>query len=136
MKALSIRQPWAWLIVNGFKDIENRRWNTKYRGKVLIHASSQLTKMEYQTAVELIFSIKPDIFLPSFEELQRGGIIGIATITGTCESSPSPWFFGPVGFQLRDGQPLPFYPMRGRLSFFDTNLSMGKYGLLVPEVKS
>ena len=135
MKALSIRQPWAWLIVNGFKDFENRRWNTKYRGQVLIHASSQLTKMEYQTAAELIFSINPDIFLPSFEELQRGGIIGIATIAGTCESSPSPWFFGPVGFQLRDGQPLPFYPMRGRLSFFDTNLSMGKYGLLVPEVK-
>ena len=26
MKALSIRQPWAWLIVNGYKDVENRTW--------------------------------------------------------------------------------------------------------------
>ncbi|WP_245839042.1 ASCH domain-containing protein [Yersinia kristensenii] len=40
MKALSIRQPWAWLIVNGYKDIENRTWNTKCRGPVLIHAST------------------------------------------------------------------------------------------------
>ena len=34
---LSIRQPWAWLIVNGYKDIENRTWSTRFRGKVLIH---------------------------------------------------------------------------------------------------
>lgn len=30
---LSIRQPWAWLIVNGYKDIENRTWPTHFRGK-------------------------------------------------------------------------------------------------------
>ena len=39
MKAISIKQPWASLIVHGIKDIENRTWATKYRGKVLIHAS-------------------------------------------------------------------------------------------------
>lgn len=38
MKALSIRQPWAWLIATGRKDIENRIWKTNYRGKFLIHA--------------------------------------------------------------------------------------------------
>ena len=37
-KALSIQQPWAWLIVNDHKDIENRDWRTHYRGPVLIHA--------------------------------------------------------------------------------------------------
>jgi len=41
MKALSIRQPWAWLLVEGFKDIENRTWKTNYRGSFLIHASKQ-----------------------------------------------------------------------------------------------
>jgi ASCH domain len=40
MKALPIRQPYAWLIVNGHKDIENRAWPTKFRGRVLIHASA------------------------------------------------------------------------------------------------
>ena len=39
MKAISIKQPWASLIAHGIKDIENRTWATKYRGKVLIHAS-------------------------------------------------------------------------------------------------
>jgi hypothetical protein len=38
VKALSIRQPWAWLIVTGYKDIENRSWRTNYRGPLLIHA--------------------------------------------------------------------------------------------------
>jgi hypothetical protein len=40
MKVIVIRQPWAWLIVNGFKDIENRSWATRYRGPLLIQASA------------------------------------------------------------------------------------------------
>mgnify|MGYP002359850962 FL=1 len=38
MKALSIRQPWAGLIIHGYKDIENRDWPTRYRGPLLVHA--------------------------------------------------------------------------------------------------
>ena len=37
MKAISIRQPWAWLIVHGYQDVENRTWSTKHRGPILIH---------------------------------------------------------------------------------------------------
>ena len=39
MKVLSIRQPWAWLIMTGLKDVENRTWNTDFRGQFAIHAS-------------------------------------------------------------------------------------------------
>jgi hypothetical protein len=39
MRALSIRQPWAELIVRGIKDVENRSWLTHHRGPLLIHAS-------------------------------------------------------------------------------------------------
>ncbi len=39
MKALSIRQPWADLIVDGRKTIETRKWNTGYRGWFWVHAS-------------------------------------------------------------------------------------------------
>lgn len=35
MIALSIRQPWAWHILHSGKDIENRDWPTKFRGRVL-----------------------------------------------------------------------------------------------------
>jgi len=38
MKALTIKQPWASLIVNKYKEYEFRSWKTKYRGKILIHA--------------------------------------------------------------------------------------------------
>lgn len=41
MKALSIKQPWASLIAHGIKDIENRTWSTRYRGRIYIHASGQ-----------------------------------------------------------------------------------------------
>ena len=34
--AIAIRQPWAWLIVNGYKEIENRSWRTRVRGPLLI----------------------------------------------------------------------------------------------------
>jgi hypothetical protein len=39
MKILTVRQPWASLIVAGLKDVENRPWNTKYRGRLGIHAA-------------------------------------------------------------------------------------------------
>ena len=39
MKVLTIKNPWASLIINGYKKYEFRSWKTKYRGKILIHAS-------------------------------------------------------------------------------------------------
>ncbi len=42
LQAISIRQPWAWLVVNGYKDIENRDWKTDYRGRILIHVGRQM----------------------------------------------------------------------------------------------
>lgn len=38
MKALTVRQPWAWAIINGGKDVENRNRKTNYRGRLYIHA--------------------------------------------------------------------------------------------------
>jgi predicted transcriptional regulator len=39
MKVLSIKEPWASMILNGKKTIETRTWKTKYRGRILLHAS-------------------------------------------------------------------------------------------------
>lgn len=123
MKALSIRQPWAWLIVNGYKDIENRSWPTRFRGPVLIHASKGMTREEYEDVADLLAwqsgIRKMGIQLPAFEELERGGIVGIATITECSAQAESPWFFGPYGFHLRDAKTLPFVPFKGALGFFD-----------------
>lgn len=123
MKAISIRQPWAWLIVNGHKDIENRTWTTARRGPVLIHASKGMTRAEYDD-VELMLLFRPvinklNIQLPKFEAIERGGIVGMATITDCVRQSDSPWFNGQVGFVLRDAVPLPFVEFKGMLGFFD-----------------
>lgn len=44
MKVLTIREPWASLIINGYKEYEFRSWKTNYRGKILIHTSSIIDK--------------------------------------------------------------------------------------------
>ena len=44
MKALTIKEPWASLIINGYKKYEFRTWKTNYRGKILIHAGSKMDK--------------------------------------------------------------------------------------------
>lgn len=44
MKAISIKQPWATLIALGEKEFETRSWQTKYRGRIAIHASKQIDK--------------------------------------------------------------------------------------------
>ena len=115
MKALSVRQPWAFLIVNGLKDIENRTWHTNFRGRVLIHAGKTLdpTDTIARECEEM------GIILPSDDELALGGIVGIATVVDCVERSASPWYNGPFGFVLADSKPLPFFPLRGKLSFFD-----------------
>lgn len=121
MKALSIRQPWAWLIVNGHKDIENRSWSTKQRGIVLVHASKGMTHDEYDAAAQTIGFAGLDINLPAFDELERGGIVGTVEIVGCTMLSTSPWFSGPYGFKLKNAAALPFRPLTGKLGFFETH---------------
>lgn len=123
MKALSVRQPWAWLILNAGKDIENRDWPTRMRGRVLVHTGKGMTRDEYDGAAELLADITyargTAIQLPEFNALERGGIVGSIEIVGCVEDHDSPWFFGDYGFVLRDPIILPFRPFRGELGFFN-----------------
>ena len=127
MRALSIRQPWAWLILNAGKDIENRDWKTSYRGRILIHASKGMTHDEYENALDTRYSIAPNAGeLPPFHILERGGIVGSVEIVDCVEESESPWFFGRYGFVLRDPKPLPFSPVRGQLGFFEVMMPLSE----------
>lgn len=113
MKCLSIRQPWASLIVAGSKDVENRTWPTKYRGPVLIHAAL--------TADISSISLPDGVLNRSITELPRGVIIGQATIVNCVRNHPSPWAgIGAWHWVLANAKafdrPVP-YP--GRLGLFD-----------------
>jgi len=96
MKALSIRQPWAWLIANGYKDIENRSWSTNFRGRVYVHAGKRTKSEDFPEQREYVR--KTNIHIP--EDLPLGAIIGEVTIVDCLTPSTSPWFCGPFGFLL------------------------------------
>lgn len=119
MMALSIRQPWAWLICMGYKDIENRDWATKYRGPFLVHAGLTMTSRDYNEVRSFLVDEFPMIRLPLPERLPRGGIVGRAEIVGCVQESPSRWFFGEHGFQLANQKMIPFIHYRGQQGFFD-----------------
>lgn len=135
MQALSVRQPWAWLIVNGFKDIENRSWATRVRGRVLIHAALAMTRDEWLAAVQFAHFRcgVPKAALQAgceFEQLERGGIVGYAEVVDCVAQSASKWFVGDHGFVLKDAAKSAFVSMRGRLGFFDVPAEIAR--LVVP----
>lgn len=120
MKALSVRQPWAWLIIHAGKDIENRSWKSFYRGPLIIHASRTMGLADYNAAMRFLADdCFAHITLPSPGQLERGGIIGRVNMIECLEDDDSPWFCGPFGFVLRNPEPFPFIPVKGALSFFD-----------------
>lgn len=118
--AISIRQPWAWLILYAGKDIENRDWKTNFRGRVLIHASKSCAKSEYENAIDfMVYRGIDRRDIPSIDQFERGGIIGSVEIVDCIDNSESPWFVGNFGFVLRNPKPLPFVPWKGQLGFFN-----------------
>jgi hypothetical protein len=122
MKVLSVRQPWAWLLVNGHKTVENRSRRTSYRGPILIHASlkhdliasHQIDQPSLLTGPFLPIS---DMALP--KNLPLGGIVGMIELTDCVEQSSDPWFTGPFGWVVANAKRLPFVAMRGKLGLFD-----------------
>lgn len=118
MKALSTWQPWAWLIVNGYKDIENRSWWSNHRGPLAIHAGKTFDYKGYYWVKENF----PEIPLPNPQEFERGGIVGTVNQTGCTKESRSPWFFGRFGHTYADGKPVPLIRMRGQQGYFDVEV--------------
>lgn len=87
MRVLTVRQPWAWAIIYGGKDVENRSRNIAgdYRGPVAIHAG-QTVDMAGMTDRNIIGSVAiRRLFagaghLSTFKESPRGAIIGVVDL--------------------------------------------------------
>lgn len=129
MIALSIKQPWAWLIASGIKPIENRTWKTNVRGEFLIHAGktfdwdgyswmiSNMPEVARKVANQFNISFEGNKFKISSDEM--GGVVGMANIVDCVTSNDSPFFFGPYGFVVKDAKQLPFFECNGKLGFFN-----------------
>ncbi len=117
MKALSIKQPYAELILQGKKTIELRKWNTKFRGTFIIHVPKSIDEAAMKKH--------------GFAALPTGGIIGQVTLIDvkhypTIEAhradsskhlASSDW--GTYGFVLENPERLPFKPCKGKLNFWN-----------------
>lgn len=120
-KALSLTQPMAWAIFNG-KDVENRTWPTKFRGRVYIHASKKLNKSHYQWIMDN--ENRLGLQLPYITDLIFGALIGEVDIIDCVDNHTSRWWMGPYGFTLAN--PVVFdkpVPCKGMLGFFVPKLT-------------
>jgi hypothetical protein len=129
--ALSVKQPWAALLVAGIKSIEVRTWRTQRRGVVLIHAGK-------------VPDPRPEawawITTPALRQSTTylGGIVGIAEL---CDCIPyatrsrfeadrgrhlnaPDWFQtrGLFGFEFRHPRTLEFLPCPGQTFFFPVTI--------------
>ena len=114
--ALTVRQPWAWALVHGHKDVENRRWMTNYRGRLWIHAAAVPVTATELSAIRHAF---PDIAFPDTYTI--GALIGFVTLTDVLVTSPSRWYQAAhFAWTVRDAVALrePI-PMPGRLKLWE-----------------
>ena len=131
MKALSLSQPMAWAIFHG-KDVENRRWSTKVRGRVYIHASKGFDKGHYNFLGVAVVARLLDKRLPDPGEFVHGAIIGEVDIVACLYYLPdelailhSPWAVpGQYQFVLANAVSYKTpIPCKGMLKFFEPRIN-------------
>lgn len=123
LQALSVRQPWARLIIHGHgaerKDYENRTWGTKHRGRLLIHASQT-----WDSVGAAYLRGAPGFACSRRSQCVRGALLGVVELVD-CHRPGS----GPVtkwrdidawGWELENPRPLPNpVPYPGQLRLFE-----------------
>lgn len=131
MKCISVRQPWAWALIHGGKDVENRTWSTNVRGPVAIHAGKQfdMPKADWN-------DMSTGVYGEPWHEMARGynaqpghvlgAIIGIVDLYDCVPSfkRDSVWKAGddPDYFCWLVRNPIALrepIPYKGQLGFFD-----------------
>lgn len=126
LPALSVMQPYAWLLAAGWKDIENRDWKDsnpglKFRGRFLIHTGKRMFP-GFHGPDDWDW---PHITRP--DRLDLGGIVGVAEIVDAVTASTSEWFYGKWGLVIRNAALLPFRPCLGQRGFFRPDFSPGAH---------
>ena len=120
LKALTIPQPWATLIINGIKDVENRSRRTHYQGPLLIHSAKSFGRANEEAALDTIqthgINMVDAMLLCSPHWAPRGFILGTVDVVDCVDNSSSEWAaFGPWHWLLENPQPWPEpVPWRGR----------------------
>jgi len=89
MKALTIRQPYPWLILHGYKTVENRTWSTSHRGTLLIHAGATIEKDIIRAVLESAQADGAPLTSAEIAELHiTGALVGIVEVVD-CTLTPA-----------------------------------------------
>jgi hypothetical protein len=91
MRAITVRQPWAWAIIHGGKDVENRTQAWSYRGPLAVHAGAQFSDRGLSSDLIQDAAVRVDRDRPVVvntlgkiwrheESLPLGAIIGIVDL--------------------------------------------------------
>jgi hypothetical protein len=104
LRALTLKQPWAWAIFNAGKDVENRSWQNQHSiGTIAIHAGLGRDDLHL---------LPSRVRRPSNEELVQGAILGVVDVVNVVERHRSKWFHGPLGWVLENPRalqrPIPY----------------------------
>jgi ASCH domain len=87
LKAITVKQPWAWAIVAGYKDVDNRSRRTDFRGELLIHAAAELDPEGFQ------FLWEKGLYRALPAELPQGGLVGVVSVVDCTRKADSDWAF-------------------------------------------
>lgn len=127
MKALSLTRPWTWLVLHGGKDVENRIWQTSYRGPLVVHGAMS---RDLDAVIPFVDLLTPAAGEALDEALLDGsalwtGLLGVVDVVGCCTAEMTgqgvctcgPWALpGQAHWQLAN--PRPFrqpIPAKGAL---------------------
>ena len=140
MKALTIRQPWAWAIARGHKPVENRSWTTPYRGPLAIHAGLRWDDATLGALGVVVHRIRqqggavPPSLRADLPYSGTGRIVAVAELVDVCTRSMDGepcdcglWAVpGEAHWQIRDARPIDGPEVRGRLGLWDWDSEGGE----------
>lgn len=121
-KALTIRPPWAQLIIMGVKDVENRSWKTDYRGPIAIHMGTQVSVEHLEMASATLEHIGIDLMGALFDprSFPAGHVLGTVELVDCVKDSSSPWAIADQWHWVLD-RPQAFTPepVKGKLGLWE-----------------
>jgi len=124
-KALTFSRPWGLLIALGFKPLENRKWQTHFRGRIYIHSAKGLDDLGFTYANRILTDEQFTVFLNYARNLDiPGSIIGEVDIVDCSRKSGSPWAMEGQWHWLLDDPEIYDKPVRilGHLGLWDKGL--------------
>lgn len=137
-RAISLTQPWAWVILNLGKRIENRDWVTHFRGRLLLHAAKGMTVADWYAAHDFVAAFDAEaaarIPKPKDPALVRGALVGRAELVDVVSpgwkfasrrrprdnwtEQQKRWYMGAYGFVLAHVRPTNVVPCKGALGLW------------------